>query len=89
MWGEPKRADAFATSLEKLCRTPRAAFIALLRSQAVFVRDDRGSEILEYALVLSLFALICIVTINLMGVSANKSVETNQTNFTNSFVNGY
>jgi Flp pilus assembly pilin Flp len=61
----------------------------MFRRGAGFARDDRGSEILEYALVISLFALVCMVTINLMGVTANKRVETDQTNYTNAFVNGY
>jgi len=61
----------------------------MFRRQGRFVRDESGSELLEYALVLSLFALICMLTVNLMGVKANNNVEIDQTNYTNAFVNGY
>lgn len=54
-----------------------------------FLRDDCGSELTEYALVLSLFALIGLVAAQVLATTANTQVENNQTNYTNAFVNGY
>jgi Flp pilus assembly pilin Flp len=54
-----------------------------------FVRDDCGSELAEYALVISLFALISLVAAQQMATKANARVETDETNYTNAFVNGY
>jgi Flp pilus assembly pilin Flp len=62
--------------------TPVGRGIALLR-------DDCGSELTEYALVLSVFALVGLVAAQLLAVTANTAVETDQTNYTNAFVNGY
>ncbi len=53
------------------------------------LRDDCGSELTEYALVLSVFALVGLVAAQLLAVTANTAVETDQTNYTNAFVNGY
>ncbi len=53
------------------------------------LRDDCGSELTEYALVLSVFALIGLVAAQVLAVTANTAVETDQTNYTNAFVNGY
>jgi len=54
-----------------------------------FLRDERGSELAEYALVLSVFALASIITVQLMSSTANARVETDETNYTGAFVNGY
>ncbi len=53
------------------------------------LRDDCGSELTEYALVLSVFALLGLVAAQVLAVTANTQVETDQTNYTNAFVNGY
>jgi Flp pilus assembly pilin Flp len=51
--------------------------------------DESGDELVEYALVLSLFAIVSMVTVRLMATTANSKVEIDETNYTNAFVNGY
>jgi Flp pilus assembly pilin Flp len=64
------------------------AMITLARG-IEFFRDDGGSELAEYALVLSLFAVVSLVAAQAMATKANARVETDETNYTNAFVNGY
>jgi Flp pilus assembly pilin Flp len=54
-----------------------------------FLRDESGSELAEYALVMTAFTLLSIAAVKLLGTTANARVETDETNYTNSFVNGY
>ncbi len=54
-----------------------------------FLLDDRGSELAEYALVLSVFAVASILTVQLIASTANSRVETDETNYSGAFVNGY
>jgi Flp pilus assembly pilin Flp len=54
-----------------------------------FLRDESGAELAEYALVLTAFTLISILTVHFLGVTANARVETDETNYGNAFVNGY
>ena len=54
-----------------------------------FWRDETGSELAEYALVLTCFALVSILAMQLIDTKANAVVETNETSYTNSLVNGY
>jgi len=63
--------------------------MTLLGRGIEFFRDDRGSELAEYALVLSLFAVISLVAAQQLATKANARVETDETNYTNAFVNGY
>lgn len=63
--------------------------MTLLGRGVAFLRDDCGSELTEYALVLSVFALIGLVAAQVLAATANTAVETDQTNYTNAFVNGY
>jgi Flp pilus assembly pilin Flp len=62
---------------------------AVLRRGIDFLRDDSGSELVEYALVLALFTLISMATVQVMAVTGNAQVENDSTNYTNAFVNGY
>jgi len=55
---------------------------------ADFLRNDDGSELTEYALVLSLFAVASIVTVQLLASTGNARVESDETNYTNAFVVG-
>jgi Flp pilus assembly pilin Flp len=52
-------------------------------------RDENGSELAEYALVLTCFALISIIAMQLIETTANAQVENDETNYTGAFVNGY
>jgi Flp pilus assembly pilin Flp len=54
-----------------------------------FLRDDSGSELAEYALVLSAFTIIALVAVNVLGKTGNAQVENDETNYTNAFVAGY
>jgi Flp pilus assembly pilin Flp len=53
-----------------------------------FCRDESGSELTEYALVLSVFALVSIITVQVMASTGNARVDTDETNYTNAFVVG-
>jgi Flp pilus assembly pilin Flp len=53
-----------------------------------FLRDDGGSELVEYALVLSVFALASIATVQLIATTGNARVDNDETNYTNAFVVG-
>jgi Flp pilus assembly pilin Flp len=54
-----------------------------------FFRDEAGSELIEYAIVLSCFAIVGIFAMHLLATNANASVEKDETNYTNALVNGY
>jgi len=54
-----------------------------------FLRDECGSELAEYALVMTAFTLLGIAAVKLLGSTANAQVETDENSYTNSFVNGY
>jgi Flp pilus assembly pilin Flp len=54
-----------------------------------FWHDQGGSELAEYALVLTCFALVSILAMHLIDTKANAVVESNETSYTNSLVNGY
>jgi hypothetical protein len=56
---------------------------------ADFVCDDSGSELAEYALVMTAFTLIALVAVNVLGKTGNAQVESDETNYTNAFVAGY
>jgi Flp pilus assembly pilin Flp len=53
-------------------------------------RDEAGgSELTEYAIVLTCFALASVLAMQLLDTKANTVVEKNETTYTNSLVNGY
>ena len=54
-----------------------------------FLRDDSGSELVEYAVVLVCFALASILAMHLIGTRANAVVESDETSYTNALINGY
>jgi Flp pilus assembly pilin Flp len=54
-----------------------------------FIRDERGSELAEYALVMTAFTLISLAAIHLIGSTANQQVESDSNNFADSLANGY
>jgi len=62
--------------------------IARARATAFFL-DDSGSELAEYALVLTAFTLIAIVAVQALGTTGNAQVESDETNYANAFVAGY
>jgi Flp pilus assembly pilin Flp len=37
-----------------------------------FARDDQGQDLLEYALLISLIALVCVIAITRAGTNVNK-----------------
>jgi len=54
-----------------------------------FLRDDSGSELAEYALVMTAFTVIALVAINVLGKTGNAQVESDETSYSNAFVAGY
>ncbi len=76
--------------MARLCNNPRSGTLSTVLGRGIeFLRDDSGSELVEYALVLTLFTLISLVTVQAMAVTGNAQVENDTTNYTNAFVNGY
>jgi Flp pilus assembly pilin Flp len=67
----------------------RATASRWLDSARAFVRDDRGSELVEYSLALAFFAVIAIVGMQLIPKTANTQVTTDDNNFSQSLANGY
>jgi len=61
----------------------------ILKRSVDLWRDESGSELAEYALVLTCFTLIGMVAVQLLAHSSNANVETNETTYTGAFVNGY
>jgi Flp pilus assembly pilin Flp len=53
------------------------------------LRDDSGSEVLEFALALTFFAVVAIVGFHFIPQAANAQATTDQTNFSQSLANGY
>ncbi len=73
-----------------LINTPAGTIDYLMREIVIaLLRDESGNELVEYAIVLSVFALASILTVQIMGSTANSKVEIDETNYTNAFVNGY
>ena len=56
---------------------------------AAFLRDETGSELVEYGLALAFFALIAIVGMHVIPHAAQTQVTTDDTNFSQSLANGY
>ena len=44
--------------------------------RAIFARDERGASLVEYALLVALIAVICIVAIAFLGKSASSKFST-------------
>jgi Flp pilus assembly pilin Flp len=63
--------------------------VTIITNVSELWRDETGSELAEYALVLTCFALVSILAMQLIDTKANAVVETNETSYTNSLVNGY
>jgi Flp pilus assembly protein TadG len=85
-----ERSGFFASSVKGLREITGRIRRALLRSpRFAFFRDDRGSEVVEYALVLSVFALLSLVSMQAIAETANARVQTDQNSYAGAFVNGY
>jgi Flp pilus assembly pilin Flp len=54
-----------------------------------FLLDDSGSELAEYALVLTAFTLIAMAAVDVLGQTGNAQVENDETSYSNAFVAGY
>jgi Flp pilus assembly pilin Flp len=52
-------------------------------------RDESGSEIVEFALVLTFFALVAITALVAIPTIATTQTNTNDNNFSQSLANGY
>ena len=52
--------------------------------QARFANTERGAALVEYALLLALIAVVCIVALNLLGGSASDKFESVATEVSNS-----
>jgi Flp pilus assembly pilin Flp len=53
-----------------------------------FLRNDAGSELMEFALVLSLFSVVALLELQRISQTANYQVGNNQNAFSTSLVNG-
>jgi len=60
---------------------------ALTRRLSALLRDESGSELAEFALVLSLFSIVAIVAMQNIEKSANSTVGGNEGNFSGALVN--
>lgn len=58
-------------------------------SPADFLFDESGSELAEYALVMTAFTVIALVAVNVLGNTGNAEVESDETSYSNAFVVGY
>jgi Flp pilus assembly pilin Flp len=62
----------------------------ILRARGfAFLLDDSGSELAEYALVLSAFTVIAVLAVRVLGTTGNAQVESDENSYTNAFVTGY
>ena len=66
---------------------PRVTRSVFERAFALW-HSDEASAIAEYALVMTFFSLASLLAITLVGQTANNSVDTDETNFSNSMVIG-
>jgi Flp pilus assembly pilin Flp len=62
--------------------TARELFVRLLR-------DESGSEIVEYAMALAFFGIVAIASLYFIPTVANNQVTTDDNNFSQSIANGY
>jgi len=58
------------------------------RKLQAFLRDDAGSELAEFALVLSLFSVVALIELQRISQTANTQVGNNENTFSTSLVNG-
>ncbi len=65
-------------------RTCAAMWNRLTNSIARFVRQDRGATMVEYALLLALVALVCIVAVGTLGEAAEGLFTRNGSSLMNS-----
>jgi Flp pilus assembly pilin Flp len=56
---------------------------------AIFLRDESGNELAEYALVMTAFTLISLAAVQLIGSTANQQVDGDSTRFSDSISNGF
>ncbi len=64
-------------------------FDALANAAARLWHDESGSEIVEFALALTFFALIAITALVAIPTIATTQTNTNDNNFSQSLANGY
>ena len=46
-------------------------------------RDDRGASLVEYALLLALIAVVCVVAIGFLGTSVDEGISAGGSGFSN------